>query len=91
VDKPILTQAEVKQYVAQTLLAFRQDVNHEMGDDGEPLEITSDLYAILYELTERFELAPFQQALVCGRQVCRFYDPPGQPAATHVELPVVSD
>jgi hypothetical protein len=83
-DTPILTQSEVKQYIAQTMLALRQDVSREMEADGEPLEITSDFYGVLYELSERFELEPGQQALACGPQVCRLYDPPQSPLVTVV-------
>jgi hypothetical protein len=83
-NQPILTQDEGKEHVTLTLLAFRQDVSREMEACGEPLEITSDLYAVLYELTERFELNPGQQALVCGLPVCRLYDPPGSSGVTGV-------
>jgi hypothetical protein len=89
-DKAILTQREVKQYIARTMLAFRQDVSREMGACGEPLEITSDFYALLYELSKRFELDPVQQALVCGREVCRLYDPPQSPLVAVVVEPGTS-
>jgi hypothetical protein len=81
-SQPILTRDEGKEYVTLTLLAFRQDVSREMEACGEPLETTDDLYAVLYELTERFELDVGQQALVCGLPVCRLYDPPRSPDLT---------
>lgn len=88
-DRAILTQGEVKQHVAWTLLALRQDVNREMEAAGEPLESTSDFYAVLYELGERFGLELDQQLLVCGLQVCRLYAPsPVVAAADAVDVAV---
>jgi hypothetical protein len=81
-SQAILTRDEVKEYVTLTLLALRQDVSRELAACGEPLESTDDLYALLYELTERFELDAGQQALVCGLPVCRLYDPPGSSGVT---------
>ncbi len=75
-DKAILTQRELKQYIAQTLLAFRQDVSCEMEIDGEPLEATDNFFGVLYELSERFELDPGQQALACGSEVYSLYNQP---------------
>jgi hypothetical protein len=85
-DTPILTQGEVKQHVAWTLLALRQDVSREMEASGESLESTSDFYAVLYELGERFGLEPDQQLLVCGLQVCRLYAPSQSPVESMADL-----
>jgi hypothetical protein len=78
---PILTSAEVKQYVTHTLMAFRQNLEREMTACGERLEPGTEfeLYAVLYDLAQRFELDPVQQALVCTAPVCLLYDPPDQP------------
>ncbi len=84
--RAILTQREIKQYIAQTLLAFRQDVGRDMAACGEPLEITSDFNGVLYELGERFELGPDQQALACGREVYVQYSRPA--ALQQLPLPV---
>jgi hypothetical protein len=80
-SNPILTESEVKQYVTRTLMAFRQDLEREMAASGSTLEIGTEfeLYAVLYDLAQRFELDPVQQALVCTAPVCLLYDPPDQP------------
>ncbi len=86
--RAILTQREIKQYIAQTLLAFRQDVSREMAACGEALEITSDFSGVLYELGQRFELDPGQQALACGSEVYGQYSQPA--ASQQLPLPVTA-
>jgi len=67
-SNPILTAAEVKQYVTHTLMAFRQDLERGMTESGEVLEPGARLafHTILYDLTRYFELEPDQAVLVCG-------------------------
>ena len=75
-SQAILTEAEVKEYVTRTLQACHRNLSQQMKASGEPLKITGDLNALLYELTEWFELDPGQQTRVCGSQVCLLYNSP---------------
>ncbi len=75
-SQAILTEAEVKEYISRTMQAFRRNLSQQMEASGEPLETTSDFNALLYELTEWFELDPGQQTRVCGSQVCLLYNSP---------------
>ncbi len=75
-SQAILTEAEVKEYITRTLLAFRRNLSQQMEAGGEPLETTSDFNALLYELAGWFELDPGQQTRVCGSQVCLLYNSP---------------
>jgi len=75
-SQAILTEAEAKEYITRIMLAFRRNLSQQMEASGEPLETTSDFNALLYELTEWFELDPGQQTRVCGSQVCLLYNSP---------------
>jgi hypothetical protein len=72
-DKPILTQTELGDYVTRILMALRQDVETELADDGERLAPSDAFYAVLHELTVRFDLDPAQQMLVLSAPAYEFY------------------
>ena len=61
VNEHVCTQAEMKQHVAQNLLALRQDLEQEL-DAGD------EFYTMLCDLALRLELDPAQQAVVCDAQ-----------------------
>ncbi len=65
----VCSQAEMKQYVAQNLLALRQDLEQEL-DTGD------EFYTLLCDLALRLELDPAQQAAVCDAQPHAWLNPP---------------
>ncbi len=68
-NEHVCTQAEMKQYVAQNLLALRQDLEQEL-DAGD------EFYTLLCDLALRLELDPAQQAVVCDAQPHAWLNPP---------------
>lgn len=65
----VCTQAEMKQHVAQNLLALRQDLEQGLGAGDE-------FYTMLCDLALRLELDPAQQAVVCDAQPHAWLNPP---------------
>ena len=75
-NKPILTRAELAEYITSTLMALRQDVEADMAGDDEQLAPSDPFYAVLHEVAVRSELAPVQQMQVLSRAAYEFHTGP---------------